>query len=61
MREKLPTFRSAGVTCSLGTAAALPPRRAAVALHRAAAAPHRIALPPVVLFLSLHNPVVQRE
>lgn len=54
MREKLPTFRSAGVTCSLGTAAALPSRRAT-------AAPHRIALPPVVPILSLHNPVVQRE
>lgn len=34
---------------------ATPPSR------RAAAAPHRTALPPVVLILSLHNPVVQRE
>ncbi len=68
MREKLPTFRSAGVTCSLGTAAALPSRRRRTALppHRAttthiALPPHRIALPPVVPILLLHNPVVQRE
>lgn len=59
MREKLPTFRSAGVTCSLGTAAALPSRRATTT--HIALPPHRIALPPVVLILSLHNPVVQRE
>lgn len=66
MREKLPTFRSAGVTCSLGIAAAPRRRRTALPPHRAttthiALPPHRVALPPVIPILSLHNPVVQRE
>ena len=41
--------------------AALPPHRRRATPPSRRAATTRIALPPVVLILSLHNPVVQRE